>query len=113
MSRPLRIEFPGAIYHVPPRGDRRETIFEDDVDRQALLDVLAQRAGRFDAQVLAYCLVRNPYHFVLHARAANLSCLMWYVNGTRPRVLIGGTARWGIRFKGGSTRFWLTESFKS
>ena len=81
MSRPLRIEFPGAIYHVTSRGDRREAIFEDDVDRQALLEVLAQGAGRFDAQVLAYCLMGNHYHFVLHTRAANLSRLMRHVNG--------------------------------
>ena len=34
MSRPIRIEFPNALYHVTARGDRREDIFEDDVDRQ-------------------------------------------------------------------------------
>jgi len=40
MARPLRIEFPGAVYHVTSRGDRREPIFVDEVDRRALLDVL-------------------------------------------------------------------------
>ena len=63
------------------RGDRREAIFEDDVDRQTLLEVLAQGSGRFDAQGLAYCLMGNHYHFVLHTRAANLSRLMRHVNG--------------------------------
>jgi putative transposase len=81
MSRPLRIEFPGAVYHVTSRGDRREPIFEDDVDRQALLNVLAHGIARFDAQVLAYCLMDNHYHFVLHTRSANLSRLMRHVNG--------------------------------
>ena len=42
MSRPLRIEFPGAIYHVTSRGDRREAIYRDDDDRRAQLGVLAQ-----------------------------------------------------------------------
>ena len=56
MSRPLRIEFPGALYHVTSRGDRREDIFFDDTDRAALLDVMAQGMARFDRQVLAYCL---------------------------------------------------------
>ena len=42
MSRPLRIEFPGAIYHVTSRGDRREPIFEDESDRAALLGVLEE-----------------------------------------------------------------------
>ena len=81
MSRPLRIEFPGAIYHVTSRGDRREPIFDGDEDRRALLTVLAQAMDRFDAQVLAYCLMGNHYHFVLHTRQANLSRLMRHVNG--------------------------------
>jgi hypothetical protein len=38
MARPLRIEFPGAVYHVTGRGDRREPIFVDDQDRHALLE---------------------------------------------------------------------------
>ena len=81
MSRPLRIEFPGAIYHVTSRGDRREPIFDDEQDRELLLCVLAQALDRFDAQALAYCLMGNHYHFVLHTRAANLSRLMRHVNG--------------------------------
>jgi putative transposase len=81
MSRPLRIEFPGAIYHVTSRGDRREPIYQDDADRHAHLAVLAQAMDRFDAQVLAYCLMGNHYHLVLHTRQANLSRLMRHVNG--------------------------------
>ena len=68
MSRPLRIEFPGAVYLVTSRGDRREPIFVDDTDRAGLLNVLAQGMQRFNAQVLAYCLMGNHYHFVLHTR---------------------------------------------
>ena len=81
MARPLRIEFPGAVYHVTARGDRREDIFVDDKDRQALLAVVAQASSRFDAQALAYCLMDNHYHFVLHPRQANLSLLMRHING--------------------------------
>ena len=40
MSRPLRIEFPGAVYHVTSRGDRREAIFLTDADRAGLLDIV-------------------------------------------------------------------------
>jgi REP element-mobilizing transposase RayT len=75
------IEFPGAVYHVTSRGDRREPIFVNDVDRHALLAVLAQATQRFDAQVLAYCLMGNHYHLVLHTRQANLSLLMRHLNG--------------------------------
>ena len=81
MSRPLRIEFPGALYHVTSRGDRREDIFVDDLDRARLLAVVAQGAARFDAQLLSYCLMSNHYHFVVHTRQANLSALMRHING--------------------------------
>jgi len=81
MSRPLRIEFPNAIYHVTSRGDRREPIYRDDFDRRAHIGVIAQAMDRFDAQVLAFCQMGNHYHLVLHTRAANLSRLMRHVNG--------------------------------
>jgi putative transposase len=81
MSRPLRIEFPGAVYHVTSRGDRREPIYRDDIDRLAQLGVIAQAMDRFDAQVLAYCQMGNHFHLVLHTRQANLSRLMRHVNG--------------------------------
>ena len=81
MSRPLRIEFPGAVYHVTSRGDRRELIYRSDDDRILHLAILAQAMNRFDAQLLAYCLMGNHFHLVLHTRRANLSRLMRHVNG--------------------------------
>lgn len=81
MSRPLRIEFPGAIYHVTSRGDRRELVYRDDADRVAQIDIIARAMDRFDAQVLAYCQMDNHFHLVLHTRRANLSRLMRHVNG--------------------------------
>ena len=67
MARPLRLEFPGASYHVTSRGDRREAIFEDDIDRQAFLNGLNVALTRFDAVLFAYCLMDNHYHLVVHA----------------------------------------------
>lgn len=81
MAGPLRIEFPGAVYHVTSRGDRREPIFEDDEDRVALLEVVGQAMSRFDAEMVAYCLMGNHYHFLLGTRQANLSRLMRHLNG--------------------------------
>jgi putative transposase len=81
MSRPLRTEFSGAVHHVTSRGDRREMIYRDDEDRARHLAVMAQAMDRFDAQALAYCLMGNHYHLVLHTRQANLSRLMRHVNG--------------------------------
>jgi len=95
MSRPLRIEFPGAVYHVTSSGDRRENIFLDADDRSTFLGILGHAMERFDAQVLAYCLMGNHYHLVLHTRQANLSRLMRHVNGVytqdfnRRRGLVG------------------------
>ncbi len=63
MSRPLRIEFPGAVYHVTSRGDRRESIYRDDEDRRAQLRVIAQAMERFDGlrgQVLPFSPRRDP-----------------------------------------------------
>ena len=77
MARPLRIEFPGALYHVTSRGDSRECIFVDDEDRAALLTVLAVALDRFDA----CCLMGNHYDLVLYTRRANLSLLMRQING--------------------------------
>lgn len=81
MARPPRLEFPDTVYHVTSRGEGREVVFRDDVDRASFLEVLGAAMDRFDAQVLAYCLMGNHYHLVLHTRRANLSRLMRHVNG--------------------------------
>jgi REP element-mobilizing transposase RayT len=100
MARPLRIEFPGAVYHVTARGDRREPIFEDDQDRQAFLRVVSQALARFDAQILAYCLMGNHYHFVLHTRQANLSRLMRHINGVYTQLFNRRHRKVGHLFQG-------------
>ena len=80
MSRPLRIESPGAVYHVTSRGDRREPIYRDDEDRTTHLDIIAQPMDRFDAQVLAYCQMGNHYHLVLHTRQQLCSKASGFLN---------------------------------
>ena len=81
MARPLRIEFPGGVYHVTSRGDRQEPIFIEDRDRLLLLKILTQAMHRFDASAFAYCLMGNHYHVVMRTRRANLSQAMRHVNG--------------------------------
>ena len=81
MVRPLRIEYPGAVYHVTSRGDRREPIAKDDIDRTAFLSIAGHALERFDAHAWAYCLMGNHYHLVLRTREANLSRLMRHING--------------------------------
>ena len=53
----MRVEYPGAIYHVMDRGDRREDIFVDDVDRQDFGKTLAEACQKTHWQVHAYCLM--------------------------------------------------------
>ena len=72
MPRQLRIQYPGAMYHVMSRGDRREDIFLDDVDRQDFLKTLAEGCQKTDWQVRAYCLMSNHYHLVVETPNANL-----------------------------------------
>jgi putative transposase len=100
MSRPLRIEFPGAIYHVTSRGDRREPIFDDDADRQTYLATVGEALDRFDACALAYCLMDNHYHLVLHTRRANLSMLMRHINGVYTQAYNRRHCKVGHLFQG-------------
>jgi REP element-mobilizing transposase RayT len=81
MSRPLRIEFEGALYHVTSRGDRRERIFEDDQDRTGFLDLLGRVAVDFNWVVHAYCLMSNHYHLLLETPDGNLGKGMRQLNG--------------------------------
>jgi putative transposase len=81
MARPLRIQFPGAVYHVTARGNRQSPIFHDEVDRLALRNIFGGALERFDASALAWCLMGNHYHWVIQTRQANLSLLMRHVNG--------------------------------
>jgi len=81
MARPLRLEFPGAIYHITSRGDRQEAIYEDDIDRQQWLDILSRVCERYNWRVHAYCLMDNHYHIVLETADGNLSKGMRQLNG--------------------------------
>ena len=81
MARPLRIEFPGALYHVTARGNARQAIFLDDQDRRRFLDVLARVVSRFHLVLHAYCLMDNHFHLVVETPEANLSKAMRQLNG--------------------------------
>jgi REP element-mobilizing transposase RayT len=64
MARPLRIEFPNALYHITSRGNRREDIYLDDNDRAVFLDLLLQVRERFNWVFHSYCLMSNHYHLL-------------------------------------------------
>jgi putative transposase len=82
MPRKLRVEYPGAMYHVMSRGDRREKIFLDDVDRQDFVKTLAEACQKTGWQVHAYCLMPNHYHAVMETPEPNLVAGMAWLQST-------------------------------
>ena len=82
MSRPLRIEYPGAWYHITSRGNERRDIFRDNKDRKRFLQVLEESIARFRVEVHCYVLMSNHFHLVLKTLEANLSRFMHRLNVT-------------------------------
>ena len=82
MARKLRVEYPGAIYHVMNRGDRREEIFKDDQDRERFIETLGEVCTRSGWQVHALCLMGNHFHLVVETPQGNLVAGMKWFLGT-------------------------------
>ncbi|MYM23871.1 addiction module toxin RelE [Duganella sp. FT135W] len=81
MTRPLRIEYKGALYHVTARGDRQDSIYRSDSDRLVWLSLLGDTCTRFNFAVHAYCQMTNHYHLLLETLNGRLSLGMRYLNG--------------------------------
>ena len=81
MARPLRIEYPGAVYHVTSRGNARKNIFRDDADRNDFLATLGRVVERFGWVCHAYCLMDNHFHLLIETPRPNLSLGMRQLNG--------------------------------
>ncbi len=82
MARKIRVEYSGAIYHVLNRGDRREPIFKDDLDRYRFLETLGQACAKTSWVVHAYCLMDNHFHVVIETPRGNLvSGMKWFLGG--------------------------------
>jgi REP element-mobilizing transposase RayT len=73
MPRPLRIQYPGAVYHVMNRGNGRQAIFADATDAQRFIELLGEIAAPLDWRCFAYCLMTNHYHLVVQTPHPNLS----------------------------------------
>jgi REP element-mobilizing transposase RayT len=81
MARPLRIQYPGAWYHIMNRGRRREDIFSTKDDYIAFIEVLKEAVSLWNINIVAYCLMPNHYHLLLHTPEGNLSRCMRHING--------------------------------
>jgi putative transposase len=82
VARKVRIEFPGAAYHVMSRGDHQEDVFRDDQDRIRFLETLGEACGQTGWRVHAYVLMGNHYHLLLETPEPNLSLGMKWLQGT-------------------------------
>ena len=100
MARPLRIEFPGALYHVTSRGDGREDIYRGDADRRIFLALLAEVCEQFNWWGHAYCLMTNHYHLLIETPDGNLSKGMRQLNGVYTQRFNDLHGRCGHVFQG-------------
>ncbi len=81
MARPLRIEYPGAYYHITSRGNERKNIFRSNKDRDKFLSYLKSAHLKYGAVIHAFCLMNNHYHIFLETQKGNLSQIMLHING--------------------------------
>lgn len=100
MSRPLRIEFPNALYHITSRGNERRNIFRDDSDKKNFLRILHEVNKKYNWLCHAYCLMTNHYHLVIETPDANLSKGMRQLNGVYTQTFNRKYERVGHIFQG-------------
>lgn len=81
MSRPLRFQFPGALYHVTSRGDRKSAIYRDHTDYVVWLAMLGEICAQYNFIIHAFCQMPNHYHLVTETVDANLSRGIQQLNG--------------------------------
>jgi len=100
MARPLRLEFPGAIYHLTNRGNARQKVFFSDADRELFLSTLSGVVSRYGWICHAYCLMANHYHLLVETPKANLSIGMRQLNGMYTQAFNRRHERVGHLFQG-------------
>ncbi len=100
MSRKLRIQYPGAIYHVMSRGDHAERIFIDELDRTRFVATLEEACEKTSWQIHSYCLMSNHFHFVGETPNPNLVEGMKWLLGTYTKRFNGRHKVFGHLFSG-------------
>ncbi len=100
MSRPLRLEFAGALYHVTSRGNAKKPIYLQDDDFKLFLSVLSDVCEKYNWVIYAYCLMTNHYHLLVETPDANLSKGMRQLNGVFTQSMNRKHHRVGHLFQG-------------
>jgi putative transposase len=110
MSRPPRIEYPGAVYHVMARGNERRDVFRDDFDRQLYLSLLARCREKFAFRIYAYCLMSNHVHLALETADVPLSRIVLTLHGHYAQLFNRRHDRVGHLFQGRYKAFLVQKS---
>jgi len=100
MARPLRIQYPGAVYHITSRGNERRNIFLSDLDRRLFLRTLEEMIDEFRVICHAWVLMGNHYHLLLETPEPNISRAIHYLNGVYTQRFNRRKRRTGHLFQG-------------
>jgi len=100
MARPLRIEYPGAVYHITSRGNGRNAIFLENKDRESYLKILSETIERYNWLCHAFCLMDNHYHLLIETIDPTLSRGMRHLNGVYTQSFNRRHSRVGHVFQG-------------
>jgi len=100
MARQLRIEFPGAFYHITSRGNDRKAVFQTYRDREKFLSYIQSATDRYGAVIHVYCLMENHYHLFIETPSGNLSRIMHHINGAYTTYFNTKHQRTGHVFQG-------------
>lgn len=100
MSRPLRIEYPGAWYHVMNRGRRSEKIFVEEEDYQTFIELMIESSELWSVDIYSYALMPNHYHLLINTPLGNLNRFMRHLNGVYTQRFNSSHRQEGSLFKG-------------
>ena len=100
MARPLRIQYPGAVYHVMARGSRGQPIFADNQDRKRFLETMGEASRKTGWRIHAYALMGNHYHLLIETPEGNLVAGMKWLQSTYTQRYNGRHKVFGHLFQG-------------
>lgn len=100
MARPLRVQFPHAVYHVTSRGNERKAIVRDEADRSRFVRILADMVEQYHVLCHAWVLMENYYHLLIETPDANLSRAIRHLNGVYTQAVNRHHHRVGHLFQG-------------
>ena len=100
MGRPLRINYPGAFYHVTSRGNERKSIYQADRDYERFIGYLESATERYGANIHCFCLMTNHYHLLLETPRGNLQSILHHINTGYTNYFNAKKRRSGHLFQG-------------